>query len=280
MSPSGRLCKARRVGDVDNEETVLAGSRLNRVVKIGDTVHRPAGPWTPTVHDLLRHVRNAGLTLAPEPLGADEQGREVLAYIPGATVGDDMPWSDWVWEDDLLVQVGQATAAYHRAVADFRPAGTVPWQFEAQGLQPDQIICHHDIAPYNAVVEHGQLRGIIDWDLAGPGTIRSELAFVAWQWVPLQHPVIASMFGWPAGEVAGLARRLRLLLDAYGLDERAGFIEDIVARIHLNRDGMLRKAAEGVAGYVNLVQAGHVEGMNAAITFVKEQQDALRAALL
>lgn len=267
------------MGDADNEETVLAGSRLNRVVKIGETVHRPAGPWTPTVHDLLRHVRDRGFGLAPEPIGTDDQGREMLAYIPGATVGDDMPWPDWVWEDDLLVQVGQATAAYHRAVSGFRPAGTRPWQLGARDLQPDETVCHHDIAPYNAVVEHGQLRGIIDWDLAAPGTVRSELAFVAWQWVPLQHPVIASMFGCHQSDTAHLAHRLRLLLDAYGLHQREGFIDDIIARIHLNRDTMLRKAAEGVAGYVSLVQAGHVEGMNAAITFVQERSDALQAGL-
>lgn len=265
---------------------MLAGSRLNRVVKIGDTVHRPAGPWTPTVHDLLRHVRRNGFGFAPEPLGTDDQGREVLAYIPGDTVGDDMPWPAWVWDDDLLVQVGEATADYHRAAADFRPAGSVPWQFPAGDLQPDQIVCHHDIAPYNAVVSEGRLRGIIDWDLAGPGTIRLELAFVAWQWVPLQHPLVAGMFGWSAGEhdqlarLAQLARRLRLLLDAYGLERREGFIDDVITRIHLNRDGMLSKAAEGVAGYVSLVQAGHVEGMNAAVAFVQEHREALQAQLL
>jgi thiamine kinase-like enzyme len=70
---------------------------------------------------------------------------------------------------------------YHRAVADFLPAGVVPWQLGPAALPADQIVCHHDIAPYNAVVAEGRLQGIVDWDLSGPGTTLSDLAFVAWQ---------------------------------------------------------------------------------------------------
>lgn len=256
---------------------MLPGSRLNRVVRIGDTVRRPAGPWTPTVHALLLHVRERGFGLAPEPLGLDDQGREVLSYIPGHTVGDELPWQRWVWDDALLAEVGRAAALYHRAVADFRPEGVVPWQLGPAPLEAGQIVCHHDIAPYNAVVDQGRLRGIIDWDLSGPGTARSDLAFVAWQWVPLQHPAIARMFGWD--DESGLARRLRILLDAYGLEERDGFVEDVIVRMHLNRDVMLQRAAAGVPGYMNLVEQGHVEGMNAAIRFLAEQRDAIQSRL-
>ena len=65
-----------------SRETPLAGSRLNTVVKVGDEVRRVAGPWTPTVHALLRHIRHRGFSLAPEPRRADPVGREALRYIP------------------------------------------------------------------------------------------------------------------------------------------------------------------------------------------------------
>ena len=55
-------------------------------VRIGETVHRPAGSWTPTVHALLCHIRARGFHLAPEPLGVDARGREVLSYLDGSTV--------------------------------------------------------------------------------------------------------------------------------------------------------------------------------------------------
>ncbi len=258
-------------------EVVLAGSRLSRVVRVGDTVHRPAGPWTPTVHALLRHLRGRGFTSGPEPLGFDEQGREVLSYIPGETVGDSLPWPDWAWDEDLLAAVGQATARYHDAVADFRPAGSIPWHAGARSLRPDEIVCHHDIAPYNVVANGGRLRGIIDWDLVGPGTRRSELAFVAWQWVPLQHPSITRFFGWR--NAPDLERRLRLVLDSYGLADRSGFVDDVIVRVQHNRDLMLRKCREGDAAYIQLQAEGHVIGMNMAIEFLREQRSRLQAEL-
>ncbi len=258
-------------------EEPLSGGTLNAVVRVGDTVRRPAGGWTSAVHDLLRHVRSRGFDLAPEPLGIDENGREILSYIPGTSVGWSLPWPELVRSDDMLVQIGDATGRYHRAVADFRPAGTIPWQSGAAELGESQIVCHHDLAPYNSVIAGGRLVGIIDWDLAGPGTARSDLAFVAWQWVPLQSPDIGRLFGWP--DPNDRARRLALLLDAYGLNDRAGFVDEVSARVTYNRDLMARRAAEGNAAYQALVDQGHLLGMESALTYLHEEGRRLQDAL-
>jgi hypothetical protein len=247
------------------------------VFKIGEEIHRPTGPWTPTVHALLSHLQQRGFAYAPKALGFDGQGREVLSYIPGQTVGDSVPWPNWVWEEDMLAEVGTAAAQYHRAVADFRPAGMIPWHAGSAELGPDEIVCHHDIAPYNVVYEEGLLRGIIDWDLIGPGTIRSELAFIAWQWVPLQDPYVAQYFGYRGG--ADLGRRLRILLDNYGLDDRAGFIDDVIARVARNREVMRVKAEQGDAAYALLAQHGHIRGMDRAIEFLLNVGSELQAQL-
>jgi thiamine kinase-like enzyme len=162
-------------------------------------------------------------------------------------------------------------------VADFRPAGTVPWHSGAQSLGPDQIVCHHDIAPYNVVVREGSLVGIIDWDLIGPGTTGSELAFVAWQWVPLQHPSIARLFGWR--RQPDLGRRLRIVLDGYGLADRHGFIDEVIARVQRNRDLMVGKSREGDAAYMQLEAEGHVIGMNMALEFLLDRRSQLQAEL-
>jgi hypothetical protein len=260
-----------------SDEMPLAGGHLNQVVRVGDTVHRPSGPWTPTVHSLLAHLRARGFILGPEPLGFDAAGREVLSYLPGQTVGDSLPWPDWIWEEGLLAAVARATARYHRAVRDFRPAGVRPWRWGPAELQPDQIVCHHDLAPYNVVVDGGRLRGIIDWDLIAPGTARSELAFVAWQWVPLQEPTITRFFGWRTNP--DLAHRLRLVLDGYGLPDRTGFIDHVIARIRLNRDVMIRKAEEGDPAYRLLAEQGHVAGMNMAIAFLSAEGRELQARI-
>jgi hypothetical protein len=253
---------------VNEEEFPLIGGTLNSVSRVGDTVHRLAGPWTPTIHALLRHVRARGFDLAPEPLGFDESGREILSYIPGITVGWALPWPTLMRSDGLLEQVAEMTARYHRAVVDFRPAATVPWQTAPAALSEEQLVCHHDLAPYNIVVADGRLQGVIDWDLAGPGTALSELAFVAWQWVPLHGLFVTRLLGWshPPDRV----RRLRLLLDAYGLDDRTGFIDEVVQRITYNRDVMTRKAAEGDRAYQHLIRRGHLAGMEEALSFLAE----------
>ncbi len=258
-------------------EIPLTGGTLNDVVRVGDTVRRPTGPWSPTIHSLLRHVRSRGFELAPEPLGFDERGREILSYTWGEVVGWNPPWPATVRSDDLLRQVGQATARYHRAVADFRPGGTIAWHSGPARIEASEIVCHHDLAPYNCVVADGRLAQIIDWDLAGPGTATSELAFVAWQWVPLHGPFITEVLGWDPG--LDRARRLRLLLDAYGLDDRAGFIDAVAERIRFNRELMLRRAREGDAAYRQLVAAGHPAGMDEGLAFLAIEGPRLQAEI-
>jgi thiamine kinase-like enzyme len=171
-----------------------------------------------------------------------------------------------VRDEELLQQMGEAAARYHRAVIDFRPAGLVPWQSAPALLGSSEIVCHHDLAPYNIVLTGNRLKGIIDWDLAGPGSALSELAFLAWQWVPLHGPVVTGLLGWP--EPPDRIRRLNLLLDSYGLEDRTGFIDEVITRIGYNRDVMVRKAAEGNQGYRSLIEQGHLVGMDEALSFL------------
>ena len=68
------------------ENPLPGGNMSSGVVRVGDTVRRPTGPWTPAVHALLVHLNAVGFCGAPRPLGFDEQGREVLSY----------PWYAWM----------------------------------------------------------------------------------------------------------------------------------------------------------------------------------------
>ena len=77
-------------------EERLEGGYADGAVRVGDTVRRPAGPWTPAVHALLSYLADRGFTGAPRPLGFDEQGREVLTFLEGETVGRRKPRPAWV----------------------------------------------------------------------------------------------------------------------------------------------------------------------------------------
>lgn len=76
---------------------------------------------------------------------------------------------------------------------------------------------HGDLTSWNSVWADDRLVGVIDWDLAIPGEALDDLAQLAWYSVPLRLPDRQRRVGYGAAG-APLARRLRLLCDAYGAD--------------------------------------------------------------
>src|ERR1700750_1023228 len=56
------------------EHPLGGGNVAAGVVRVGDTVRKPAGFWTPAVDALLTHVRRAGFAGAPRPLGRGARG--------------------------------------------------------------------------------------------------------------------------------------------------------------------------------------------------------------
>lgn len=255
----------------------LPGGRLTYVVRVGDTVRREPKPWSDEAQRLLSHLRSRQFLLAPEPLGFDEQGREVLRYIEGDTAATVAPWPGLLWSDELLVEVGKTVAAYHLAVADFVPSDSPRWQYRPRALLPGEIICHHDFAPYNAVFKGSHLLGMVDWEGAGPGTIQEEIAFLAWQWVPLRPPEREVTDGGDP-EVDQIAR-LRLLLESYGYDNRAGLIEAVIERVEISRSGIEERAAAGGLPYIELRNEGHTRDMESLIRHLQRNRHNFQAAI-
>ena len=71
------------------------------------------------------------------------------------------------------------------------------------------IIAHQDLAPWNLVI--GDRWAFIDWDTAAPGTRLWDLAHAVHGFVPLSAD--------PRWRRPDAARRMRVILDAYGLDQ-------------------------------------------------------------
>lgn len=246
-------------------------------MRLGETVRRPGQRWNEDVHQLLQHVRHRGFLLAPEPRGFDEHGREVLSYIEGETSASVTPWPGPLWSDGLLGQVGRTVAQYHRAVADFVPRAHASWQYRPRPLEPGEIICHHDFAPYNAVFRGEQLLGVIDWDGAGPGTIEEEIAFLAWQWVPLVPTDLKEHVGCDPRIDEGA--RLRLLLDNYGYTSRLGLIDAVIERVEVSRSGIEERAAAGDPPYIALRDEGYTRGMERTIHYLIERRGWLHSEI-
>jgi len=227
-------------------EVTLPGGHTTGAVLIDGVIHKPAAPWTPTVHALLRHLEGAGFDGAPRALGFDGQGREMLTYLAGDTVGDVAPWPEWAFADSMLVQVGRWLRRVHDATASFVPPADERW-FIGDAVRPGLIVGHQDAAPYNAVVDGDRLVGFCDWGAAGPTSREFDLALSALWWVPLCPPDAVEQLGFH--DFDGRSRRLRLLLDAYGYDaDRREFGAVIVRRARLQAAAIRRMADDGDAG--------------------------------
>src|SRR5213593_1672940 len=100
-------------------EEVALGGNLSDAVRVGDTVRRNAGPWTPAVHSLLRHLEMVGYTGAPKALGIDSRGREVLSYLDGEC--GEYPLAEHLTTDEALVTVATMLRMFHDAQYGFRP---------------------------------------------------------------------------------------------------------------------------------------------------------------
>ncbi len=242
----------------------LPGGNVGGSVRIGSTVRRPTGSWTPAVHALLAHVRRRGLDAVPRVLGFDARGREVLTYVEGRA---DDPDADV--PDDQVRQAGAWLARYHRAVADFGPPGDAPWRNTDRPRAVDEIVCHCDVAPYNMVIDEGRLAAVIDWDMAGPGARVDDLSFCAWNAVPLFRDV-------GPGESA---RRLRLLCDAYGGADPMSVLDNVVPRI----EGACARIAAGQrvgdVGMLNLRAIGEPERSMARLAALQDRQPEIERLL-
>ena len=198
------------------EEVPFIGGNLNDATRVGGTVRRRAGPWTPAVHALLRFLERVGYE-APRVRGMDERGREILEYVEGEThPGWPDPAPDWVTDDDHLAEGAGALRRYHDLVEGFEPPAGARWRLVAPTAA--EIICHNDWAPWNALFRDQRLAVMLDWDMAGPGTRLWDVANSAYSWVPL----LSESHLPPIEE---RARRLRLFCDAYGLSDRASLLD-------------------------------------------------------
>jgi len=227
------------------EERSLGGN-LNDAVRIGDTVRRRAGPWTPAVHALLRFLEREGFD-APRALGVDAQGREVLEYIEGeAHPGNPVPLPDTVFAEEHMTAAARLLRRYHDLVTRFVAPPDAHWRLV--GPEPHEIICHNDWSPWNALFRNGSFALMLDWDLAGPGPRLFDVANAAYSWVPLGAEARAIR------DIDARARRLRVFCDAYGLADRTGLLGAMRARLVYVGRFIDEQARLGDPGMMRLVE--------------------------
>ncbi|MFJ4232384.1 phosphotransferase [Cellulosimicrobium cellulans] len=224
----------------DVEVPLLGGDVSDGIVRRGDTVRRPRGPHSPAVEAYLLHLERAGFEGAPRFLGIDDDGREVVTFLPGEMGG--RPPHAWATDEDVLVQLGQWLRDLHAVSRDVVLPDGVAWPERAQFPEvPDvfdvpDVVGHNDLTVENALfVPAGddaqgphRLVGVIDFDLAAPTTRLLDVATTLLYWAPVAPPETRP----DALRELDAPRRARILTEAYGLDrsERLALLDVLAQR--------------------------------------------------
>lgn len=225
------------------DEQLLTGGGLNQVFRVGDAVRRPAGPWAPRVHELLRRL--APLGIAPVPLGLTGD-HELLSYLPGE-VGHVHPSGD-----EALIESALLLRRLHDATVPFleHPRDETSrlgldldgWQFAAR--EPVEVVLHGDFAPYNIVFEDGHPQGVFDWDGAHPGP----------RWWDVSWAVIQFVLALPDDR----ARRTRLFCETYGIEYEPEHLlirlDDMIRTIREHPSFVLQRAERHDVHYLDLIR--------------------------
>ncbi|MFJ8511050.1 phosphotransferase [Streptomyces avermitilis] len=240
-------------------ESFLPGGFVNAVVRVGDTVRRPAS--AKFVGDLLRLLEASGWGGAPRYFGVDDEGREVLSYLDGHVAWEPRQPAA-VSSDESLVTVARLVREFHDLTAGTPLAGD------------QEVVCHNDLSPKNTVYQlcGGELRPVafIDWDLAAPGARIHDIAHVCWQYLDL---------GPSATDVEKAARQMRLIVDSYELPDRQRLVSTILWWQDRCWRGIETQADAGDLAMTRLRDAGAVRQVQSAYQWVSDHRDALERSV-
>jgi len=123
----------------------LGGGNANAgaVFRVGDRVHRPTGAHSPLMRAALEHLEHVGFGGAPRWVGADDEGRDVVSFVPGETHPGELP--EWLVEPSTVAAVAALVRRLHDSLADFAPPEGAVVRLPAPPLLAGDGWCHGDI---------------------------------------------------------------------------------------------------------------------------------------
>ena len=268
-----------------SEVPLSGGDVTEGVVRVGATVRRPRQAFSGSVAAYLRHLEAAGFSGAPRWHGVDDQGRDVLDFVVGEVPGSPPP--AWTAGDTVLAEIGRLLRRLHDASEGFvAPAGAVwfgddivvPLPADARIDDPPELVTHLDVTPQNVVFRVGRPVALIDFDMTRPATRLIDIVNTAMHWVPLQHPDDRAKIH-SRGDIPA---RLRLFVDAYGIDEGDRHrLLDVAARAFRRSWYRMRaNALQRGGGWARMWDEGVGDKIARRQAWLATQHDALTEALL
>ncbi|MGB1250004.1 MAG: phosphotransferase [Candidatus Promineifilaceae bacterium] len=254
----------------------LEGGRAGKIFRSADNVYRPAGFWSPSVHLLLAHLRAQQFMNAPEPVGFDESGNEIVSFVAGDVYN--YPLRGAVASEEALCSAARLLRRYHDASATFLEKDAhkdLSWLLPAK--EPQEVICHSDYAPYNVVLEGNCVVGMFDFDGAHPAPRLWDIAYAVYCWTPFKTNPDDAL-----GDLAQQSARAKLFCDSYGLpqQDRHQLAEKMATRIEALVAFMHDEARKGNAAFIANIADGHDKSYLNDIAYLRRHADTITLQLI
>ncbi len=254
------------------EEEVLTGGNVSNVYRSGNTVRRELKSGSHKIHRLLKHLENKGFSYAPKFLGIDEKGREVLSFIEGEA--GNYPLKQYMWSDDVLIEIGKMLRLYHDSVSDFSFDDS--WKSIDNTPKPFEVLCHNDFAIYNIIFNDERPIGIIDFDVAAPGPRLWDIAYTLYTCVPLSRFYLSEtgekIYYNSSQHAQHIKQRVKFFFDSYGEEAEEDYLEMVLLRVEGLCKTIIRKAREGDIAFQKMIDEGHLEHYQNDIKFIREHR--------
>ena len=261
---------------MSEQEEILTGGNINKVVKVGETVRRDSKP-NPYINELLKYLEKASCPFVPRYLGVDEKGREIFSYLAGVVPGNDFPEVEsYIWSDLVLVELAKLLRSFHDATEGFTTTENSLNEFPDSSLH--EVVCHNDAALYNVVFRDKLPVGIIDFDMAGPGPRLWDIAYTLYTSVPLAGFSTSGkdycVVEYNKVEHATMReKRIKLFFDSYGMVVPTNLKEWVISRISFMCTTLSDRAASGDPAFIKLVHEGHLAHYEKEISFLEKHFD-------
>ncbi|MEU8268218.1 phosphotransferase [Sphaerisporangium sp. NPDC049002] len=230
---------------------------------------------SPAVHALLGHLEAVGFEGAPRVLGIDDQGRQILSYVPGRAATRPLP--AYAVGDEALVDLAVLVRRFHDAVRSFAPPPDARWEGGSADDAAPELIGHCDITPENVIFRGKRPWALIDFDMARPTTRLFDAVTALRHWAPIADPIDRD----PLQRDLDVGARLRLFCDAYGFEarDRRRLLE--LSRLRFDRSyvAMRSRALTNGGGWARMWEDGAGERIRRASAWLDTHWDELDAHL-
>lgn len=248
---------------------------MSDVWKNGNVVYRDLKPQSETIHRLLRHLEDKGITFVPRFLGISDDNREMLSFVDGRTMEDYPAANDIKTRLKTVRAAAQMLREYHDATLDFPRSPEDIWFLEYEGRLDKEVICHNDFAPYNVTFKDNMPVGLIDFDTACPAPRIWDVAYAAYRFIPLGSEVYDPVNRRYRRYDRSLDYEERQLLlqafvDTYGNMDIQDVIETLILRLKTLVRLFDDECAKGNAAFIRMKEEGHQQLYINEIEFIKQ----------